>query len=101
MTITDPMREATQVSDVSQLISFENQIVVAETVKFCETRHFLECAGRAKRRRRFRYPIREQSKAASRYALPPHSKITAATRQKPYGTSASASVQCRVDARKR
>ena len=39
MSITDPMREATQVSDFGQLIGFENQIVVAETVKFCET-HF-------------------------------------------------------------
>ena len=39
MTITDPMREAAQVSDVRQLISFEDEVVVAETVKFCEM-HF-------------------------------------------------------------
>jgi len=37
MTITDTMRKAAKVRDVRQLSSFEDEIIVAETVEFSET----------------------------------------------------------------
>src|SRR5688572_26262803 len=43
MAITDPMREAAQVSDFRQLISFENQIVVAVAVEFREMHFGVRC----------------------------------------------------------
>src|SRR5215831_15850975 len=37
MTITDATRKATEVVDRGQLLSFKNEVIVAEALKFCET----------------------------------------------------------------